>query len=42
MKDGISFWKSLMLGTKLPTGREIVYSSYQGPAIVTNAGLKVR
>ncbi len=40
-KDGTSFWKNLMEGEVLPE-RYIVYSSYQGPAIVSNTGFKVR
>ena len=41
-KDGVSIWKTLMNGEKLPEDRYIVYSSYQGPALVTNKGIKVR
>ena len=41
-KDGVSFWKTLLKRKKLPQNRYIVYSSYQGPAIVTNEGYKVR
>lgn len=41
-KDGVSFWDVLMKGEKLPADRIFVYSSYQGPAIVSNDGYKVR
>lgn len=41
-KDGVSILNTLMEGTKLPSDRYIVYSSYQGPALVTNEGYKVR
>lgn len=41
-KDGVSIWPTIMQGTKLARDRYIVYSSYQGPAIVTNEGYKVR
>ena len=41
-KDGVSIWKTMTKGRSLPAERYIVYSSYYGPAIVTNQGLKVR
>lgn len=42
VKDGISIWRTLTKGKKLPKKRYIAYSSYQGPAIVNNEGYKVR
>lgn len=41
-KDGVSFLPALMEGKELPSGRLYVYSSYQGPAIVSGDGFKVR
>lgn len=41
-KDGVSILNTVMKADKLPENRYIVYSSYQGPAIVTNEGFKVR
>ncbi|RGD77586.1 sulfatase-like hydrolase/transferase [Bacteroides caccae] len=41
-KDGVSIFSTLIDGTPLSANRYYVYSSYQGPAIVNNAGFKVR
>lgn len=41
-KDGVSVKNTILKGKRLPVDRYIVYSSYQGPAIVTNSGYKVR
>ena len=41
-KDGISILPTIMHGDSIPKKRTIAYSSYQGPAIVSNEGYKVR
>ena len=41
-KDGISIWKCLTKNERLPRERHIMYTSYQGPAIVDGEGYKLR
>ena len=41
-KDGESFLPALMRGRTLPKNRYIIASSFEGPAIVTNDGWKLR
>ena len=41
-KDGISFLPVLMKGKKLPKNRHIIVASDEGPALMTNEGLKLR
>lgn len=41
-KDGLSIWPTITNQMALPHDRTIIYSSYQGPAIVRQDGYKVR
>ena len=41
-KSGMSFFRSLMKGKKLPKNRFVIVGSYFGPAIIMNDGWKLR